>query len=37
MTLPRVQQLVDGLGVELDEFMDKVAELEKASGKCSVK
>jgi hypothetical protein len=37
MTLPRVQQLVNGLSVELDEFMDKVAELEKASEKCSGK
>ena len=31
MTLPRLQQLADGLGVELGEFMDKVAELEKSS------
>jgi transcriptional regulator with XRE-family HTH domain len=33
MTLPRLQQLADGLGVELGEFMDKVAEFEKSS-KC---
>jgi hypothetical protein len=31
MTLPRLQQLADGLGVELGEFMDKVAEFEKSS------
>jgi DNA-binding Xre family transcriptional regulator len=31
ITLPRLQQLADGLGVELGEFMDKVAELEKSS------
>ena len=31
MTLPRLQQLADGLGVELGEFMDKVAEFEKWS------
>jgi hypothetical protein len=37
MTLPRLQQLVDGLGAELGEFMDKVAELEKVSGKRSGK
>jgi transcriptional regulator with XRE-family HTH domain len=34
MTLPRVQQLADGLDVEVGEFMEKVAELEKASDKC---
>jgi len=31
MTLPRLQQLADGLGVELGEFMNKVAEFEKSS------
>jgi Helix-turn-helix len=31
MTLPRLQQLADGLGVELGEFMDKVADFEKWS------
>jgi DNA-binding Xre family transcriptional regulator len=31
MTLPRLQQLADGLRVELGEFMNKVAEFEKSS------
>ncbi len=31
MTLPRLQRLTNGLGIGLGEFMDKVAELEKAS------
>jgi hypothetical protein len=37
MTLPRVQQLANGLNVEVGEFLDKVAELEKAFDKCSGK
>jgi hypothetical protein len=37
MTLPRVQQFADGLDAEVGEFMDKVAELEKASDKRSGK